>query len=209
MSGGNKPNSYLRQQRLTRGWSLWRVADEIRMMGVKENEKEPGINADVVGEWERGIKIPSPYYREKLCHVYNTTADLLGFLAAPTASLALEYQIPVIHVLAGNNDMNKKRRELLHLLSLAGSALTLPLPDLDWDRINSVMVSPSRLDEIVLCDLEIMNNHYWSVYRTSSPKGLVLDGVLKQLKMLVDFLKDPHSAPLHKRLCKVTSDLSQ
>ena len=201
VNSGNKPNNYLRHHRSTRCWSLQRVADEIRKMSIKENGKEPGVNADMVGQWERGIKTPSPYYREKLCQIYGTQADQLGFQISPVVLSAQN--------LTENNIMNSKRRELLYLLSLAGTALTLPFPDLDWDRISKVQVKPSLLDDVVLDDLETMNTHYWRAYLASSPKKLVLDGVLRQLKMLVGFLKEPHVAFLHTRLCSIASDLSQ
>ncbi len=209
MSHTGRQNSFLRHNRLARGWSLRRVADEIRIIGVKENGKEPGVNADMVGEWERGIKIPSPYYREKLCQIYNATANQLGFLADTTASSIRESQPSMSGVLTGNNDMNKKRRELLNLLSLASATLVLPFPDLDWERIEDVLIRQSQVDEDTLRDLETMNVHYWSIYRMSSSKGLVLDGVLKQLKMLVDMLKVSHPSSQHDWLCRVTSDLSQ
>lgn len=49
----------------------------------------PGVNADMVGKWERGEKKPSPFYREKLCILYTTTADKLGLIggAIETATL--------------------------------------------------------------------------------------------------------------------------
>jgi len=209
MSHTGRQNSFLRHNRLARGWSLRRVADEIRIIGVKENGKEPGVNADMVGEWERGIKIPSPYYREKLCQIYNATANQLGFLADTTASSIRKSQPSMSGVLTGNNDMNKKRRDLLNLLSLASATLVLPFPDLDWERIEDVLIRQFQVDEDTLRDLETMNVHYWSIYRMSSSKGLVLNGVLKQLKMLVDMLKVSHSSLQHDWLCRVISDLSQ
>jgi tetratricopeptide (TPR) repeat protein len=105
--------------------------------------------------------------------------------------------------------MNKKRRELLSLLSLASATLVLPFPDVDWERIEDVFTKQSQVDEETLRDLETMNAHYWSVYRLSSSKGLVLDGVLKQLRMLVGMLKVSHVTNLHTWLCRVKSDLSQ
>jgi len=59
---------------------------EIKALGKGEDGKEPGVNSDMVGEWERGIKVPSPYYREKLCKIYDATADELGFVEGPKTS---------------------------------------------------------------------------------------------------------------------------
>jgi len=104
MSSTNKPNEALRYQRLMRGWSLRRVADG----------KAPGVNSDMVGEWERGVKLPSPYYREKLCLLYGVTAeqlDLVGMPAAPQSA----YTCQLTYALTGKEDLIMERRELLRL----------------------------------------------------------------------------------------------
>src|SRR6266568_3012393 len=80
------PNALLRRQRELRGWSHERVAEELhtRFPGVAVTGKE-------VARWERGKRIPGPYYREKLCALYSVTAEALGFavtpLPAPTSPL--------------------------------------------------------------------------------------------------------------------------
>lgn len=74
-----KPNAYLRQQRLLRGWSLQHVADELRTLCEKEGQTA-GVTADMVGKWERGENKPGPFYREKLCRLYGLPADQLGFI---------------------------------------------------------------------------------------------------------------------------------
>ncbi len=86
MSGTHIPNDNLRYQRLLRGWSLRRVATEIKALCRALDNKEPGCNADMVGEWERGVKKPSPYYQEKLCRIYEATAEELGFVVVSKTS---------------------------------------------------------------------------------------------------------------------------
>jgi transcriptional regulator with XRE-family HTH domain len=51
-----------------RGWSQRRVAEAI------------GTNEDTVSKWERGHNIPDPYYRERLCELFQKNADELGFI---------------------------------------------------------------------------------------------------------------------------------
>ena len=80
MSDSGRQNDELRYQRLLRGWSLQRVVEQIRALDREKDVPEPGVNAAMVGEWERGVKKPSPFYREKLCQIYDTTADELGFV---------------------------------------------------------------------------------------------------------------------------------
>jgi transcriptional regulator with XRE-family HTH domain len=82
-----RPNDRLRQERQARWWSLRRVAVELhlRFPGVAVTEKE-------VGHWERGLRVPGPYYREKLCAIYHKRADELGFIEA--VPVLAEAQLP-------------------------------------------------------------------------------------------------------------------
>jgi len=72
-------NSLLRSQRQLRGWSLQHVVDQVCKL-CEDEERIPGLTADMVGKWERGEKKPSPYYQTKLCELYQTSADRLGFV---------------------------------------------------------------------------------------------------------------------------------
>ncbi len=100
-----------------------------------------------------------------------------------------------------------KRRELLHLLSVAGGALLTS--DIDWNRIEASLTRPLDIDDIVVSDLEIINSRCWSLFMTASPKSSVLDGVLGQLKMQIHFLKEVRATRMHQRLCALTSSMSQ
>jgi transcriptional regulator with XRE-family HTH domain len=189
------PNDALRYQRRIRGWSLQRVADGIAALCIERTGKRPGVNADMVGEWERGVKRPSPFYQEMLCLLYGCTADKLLF------------DIPTVpEVLAGENDM--KRRELLRLLSAGGSALMLSFA-VDWERIGGAVAKPSLLDSAVVEDLAAINGRFWSLYLGASAKSAILEGVTGQLKTLVQFLQEPHTEQVHRRLCALVGDLAQ
>ncbi len=61
-------NQRLKHERVQRGWSQARVAEQI------------GTDAVNVSRWERGFSSPTPYYREKLCLLFNKSAQELGFL---------------------------------------------------------------------------------------------------------------------------------
>ena len=201
----NQPNDALRYQRLLRGWSLQHVVDELCAIGIKANGKKPGVNVDMVSSWERGVKTPSPYYREKLCLLYGIPANQLNLIPLGAT------QLPTTLIFSRNlvDDMDKKRREVVRLLTIAGAALVLPFPDLDWERIDDALDTHSHLDQKVIANIEGINSHLWSLYLTTSTKSSVLDGVAGQLNMLVQFLREPQSAPVHKRLCMLISDLTQ
>ena len=77
-----KPNLLLREQRLLRGWSLQRVVEELCALSSADG-RLPGVNAPMVSNWETGTKKPSPFYQERLCKLYNMTADQLGLMESP------------------------------------------------------------------------------------------------------------------------------
>lgn len=199
MSTSNyKANVTLRHQRQLRGWSLQRAADEIGALCIERTGKRPGVNGDMVGEWERGVKKPGPFYREMLCLLYGCTADKLDLLSLPARP----------ENLTAGDAMNTKRRDLLRLLSVAGSALALSLP-VDWDRISDAVSSPSHLDTVVVEDLGAINRRLWSLYLVTPSKSSLLEGITGQLRTLVQFLKEPHSERTHQQICALTSEAAQ
>jgi peptide/nickel transport system substrate-binding protein len=64
------PNERLRRARSLKGWSQADLAEQI------------GTSFEIVSRWERGVTIPSPYYRERLCAVLGQSAEDLGLLRA-------------------------------------------------------------------------------------------------------------------------------
>ncbi len=59
----------LRQERELRGWSQARAAQEL------------GTTPNTISAWERGLSLPSPYFREKLCALLDKNAQELGLVA--------------------------------------------------------------------------------------------------------------------------------
>ena len=193
MDAEKKPNSILRYERQLRGWSQRKVADLV------------GTSEDVVSRWERGERKPSPFFQEKLCLLYGKSADELGFLAKSdydTLESLCESNFPVF-----GSEMITKRRELLRLLSIANGALFIS--GIDWDRIEASLTKPSYIGTAVVNDLETINNCCWSLYMAASSKSSVLDGVLGQLKMQIQVLKESHATQTHQRLCGLVSSMSQ
>ncbi len=108
---------------------------------------------------------------------------------------------------ASGREMVIKRRELLQLLGVAGG--TLFIPGIDWDHIEASLTRPSHTDITVVNDLETINNRSWSLFMAASSKSSVLDGVLGQLKMQIQFLKEAQATQTHQRLCTLVSSMSQ
>lgn len=67
------PNVQLRRAREREGWSQQDVAQRV------------GTEAFTVSRWERGVVIPSHYFRQKLCGLFGVSASELGLVPAETA----------------------------------------------------------------------------------------------------------------------------
>lgn len=76
---GDRTAPRLRALRDERGWTQQEVAEQISQMAWRHHGKEVGVNVDMVGKWERGVKRPFPIYRQLLALVFETDAYSLGF----------------------------------------------------------------------------------------------------------------------------------
>jgi tetratricopeptide (TPR) repeat protein/transcriptional regulator with XRE-family HTH domain len=63
---GKRPNLSLREERLRHRWSQQEVADRI------------GTTPNSVSRWELGVTFPGPYFRGKLCDLFDKSAPQLG-----------------------------------------------------------------------------------------------------------------------------------
>lgn len=63
------PNQVLQQERLRRHWSQREMAAKL------------GTSFVNISRWERGITVPSPYFRQQLCELFHKTPQELGLLS--------------------------------------------------------------------------------------------------------------------------------
>src|SRR6266568_948667 len=62
------PNERLKHARYQMGLTQAELAEKV------------GTTFETISRWERGIKVPSAYYRRRLCEVFGKTAEELGLL---------------------------------------------------------------------------------------------------------------------------------
>jgi len=63
-----KLNHRLRQEREQRNWSQAEVAQEL------------GTPVSTIAAWEQGLSVPSPYFLERLCILFDIDADALDLM---------------------------------------------------------------------------------------------------------------------------------
>jgi transcriptional regulator with XRE-family HTH domain len=174
-----------------------RAMRESLNLSIDDLAEVTGVSARTILRAEQGHGL-YPGSRRQLCAYLQKSPEELGLQCA---SLSRK---PSSLVSIGIDDM--KRRELLRLLSIAGSALVL---DLDWDRIGDALAQPMRMEALVLQDLEALNRHYWQNYRAVAQKSEILDAVLAHLNVLIQALRDVQTDSQRQQLSILASDLAQ
>lgn len=107
------------------------------------------------------------------------------------------------------DDVN--RRELLRLMSLAGSMMTVPLAldAIDFERVQHAGKHPSQLDAAVLDDYAVVNQQLWQTYSKSTAKRAVMPAVREHLGALVASLEEVQTGAARYRLSMLAGDLFQ
>jgi transcriptional regulator with XRE-family HTH domain len=161
------------------------VAEELARLAWVHYGMRVGVNADMVGKWERGEKRPSKLYRRLLCLLYQATEEELG-LRGPIS------------------DVN--RRNFLRQSALAGAAfLTMPR----WlrrggateasDRLAWALEQPSRVDLATVSDMETITAAHRRSYRQLSVHAL-LPQTESQFQAVTELLQRPQPLTLRQRL---------
>jgi len=218
------PNTSLRQQRLQRSWTLDRVAAELDRLCAREGH-HAGVTGNMVGKWERGLKRPSLFYREKLCALYGATAESLGFLddqPAPPARTAAGHleaggaepfpgmvtpipdTVPPPLVARRNPAVEAARRSVLRgtaqLPGAAQAAGSLRGPQSPlWERLSIALGSPGSVNPATPQLLATVTDNYRRLSQTV-PASELLGAAIGHLQLATSLLPGPHPIALRRQL---------
>jgi transcriptional regulator with XRE-family HTH domain len=84
------PNVQLREHRLRRNLTLEEVAEALTALAWERFAVRVGVNAGMVGKWERGEKRPSRFYQRLFVFLYGVPGEQLGFRPAGPSDQAAE-----------------------------------------------------------------------------------------------------------------------
>ena len=84
------PNVQLRGHRLRLNLTLEEVAEALTALAWERFAVRVGVNAGMVGKWERGEKRPSRFYQRLFVLLYGVPAEQLGFRPAGPSDRAAE-----------------------------------------------------------------------------------------------------------------------
>lgn len=224
MNGASKkPNDILRHQRQLRSWTLQEVADKLYDL-CKKDHPERGINADIVGRWERGVAKPSAYYQAKLTTLFGISPEQLGLieriepkatnentttqLSFQSSSLALltKEQVEFLNSLltldnsvltqeAKDEMMDKFRRNLLKQALLG----LLGTEIVEAASVQPVIEQHRLVNEDLVTLFETTLSTYWELYHTGGAIR-VIHGLDAWIKQIVNLARDTQGTPLRKRV---------
>jgi transcriptional regulator with XRE-family HTH domain len=80
------PNDQLREHRLRRGFTLEAEAEALARLVRQQTGKSVGINAEMIGRYERGERRPGPLYQRAFVLLYGASHEQLGFRHPTTAA---------------------------------------------------------------------------------------------------------------------------
>lgn len=182
----------LKKQRELRGWSQRRLGELIDTDKV------------TICRWETGKTKPSPYYREALCKVFETTADKLGLLddTPQIGTFIPFYQASKQSIISTEGYvLDMQRRQFLDNL-LKTACASLILSPFEVARILQMNVNGEALDS-----LETITQHYWKICTNASVD--LFGGVIGLFQSVTQLLNQPHTETTSKRLHTLAGELAQ
>jgi transcriptional regulator with XRE-family HTH domain len=187
-NGDRRPNERLRHQRRLRGWTLDEVAEGLHRLSM--SGAELGVDAHMVGRWERGVRRPAPRYVALLCRLFELPADELGLV---------EEAVEAAETVDKEDDV--RRRQFLQYMSVVTGATML-----DWDRLAAMLrgqLGPG--DRVLVDDLEVITRSYARQVETVAP-GSLLPALRSHLAMLSGSLHGGQPEPVRRRLLSLTGE---
>lgn len=187
-NGDRRPNERLRHQRRLRGWTLDEVAEGLHRLSMGGSEL--GVDAHMVGRWERGVRRPAPRYVALLCRLFELPADELGLV---------DEAVEAAETVDKEDDV--RRRQFLQYMSVVTGATML-----DWDRLAAMLrdqLGPG--DRVLVDDLEVITRSYARQVETIAP-GSLLPALRSHLGMLSGSLHSGQPESVRLRLLSLTGE---
>lgn len=95
MEAERKKSTYyspLKRAREKRGWSQEELARQVSQFAASMGHQGVALDVSTISRWERGLNVPSLFYRHFLCSLFGMSAEELGLLSTDSAPQPLEEQ---------------------------------------------------------------------------------------------------------------------
>jgi len=193
------PNDLLRYERERRAWTQERVAQELfnRCTAEELSKQRGSINSKMVGDWERGVHMPSFFWRVKLVELYGKSPEELdlvvqynkrqGYTKVPSQ------QQVVLEQDSERDKAEMNRREAMKKIGAVVGATLFVTPDellnpQPWEQIPATFAKLTPVD--TLSQLEKLTEAGWYLMKASE-LGAVELALPKYLPTLETLAKQP------------------
>jgi transcriptional regulator with XRE-family HTH domain len=157
------------------------------------------VAVSTVVRWEGGRATPRPHQRPRIAHLLGIPLFELEGLLFDEQPVEAAAHSDVPDFQHGDDD-DMKRREVLSLLAVTGTLVTLPGSD-DSPR--------QRTDAGLAANNEEVHRGLWQVFTLSDSKQTVFPAVRRQLHVLTTSLAGARTEGDRARLCAMTADVYQ
>jgi transcriptional regulator with XRE-family HTH domain len=194
-----RQNKLLRLQRRLRGWSQEDVAAGLHRLAADVSDSELGVDAAMVGRWERGTRKPRPRYVRLLSTLFELPAEQLGFIEDGEREL-----LPAPANRHGGEEAT--REFIVHMSALLGVA---DLPDgamEPWERLSYALGQRTHADAQTVDHLEGITVALESLEATPVSSAALIGPVAGHLDAISLLLHGSPTARLRSRLCSLASE---
>ena len=152
---------------------------------------ELGVDAHMVGRWERGARRPAPRYVALLCQLFELPADELGLIDEAGESLMTDM----------DKEDDVRRRLFLQYLSVVTGATML-----DWERLAATLRGQlGASDRTLVDDLDSITRSHARQVEVVSP-GSLLPALRSHLAVLNGTLHAGRPDGIRRRLQSLTGE---
>ena len=141
------PNVQLREHRLRHNLTLEEVAEALTALAWERFAVRVGVNAGMVGKWERGEKRPSRFYQRLFVLLYGVPAEQLGFRSAQPTDQAAE---DLLVELGAGEGVSRPSRPYAAARSRAGAVSVPRRVDPEAvGRLGTILTEYAKIDNLL------------------------------------------------------------
>jgi transcriptional regulator with XRE-family HTH domain len=199
MELAQRPNKLLRLQRRLRGWSQEDVAAGLHRLAADISESELGVDAPMVGRWERGTRKPRPRYVRLLSVLFELPAEQLGFLE--------DGDLELLPAPATGQAGDEATREFIGQVSALLGVASLPAGALEpWERLSMALGQRTHVDAQTVDHLEGITVALERLEATPVSSAALVGPVAGHLDAISLLLHGSLTARLRLRLCSLAAE---
>jgi tetratricopeptide (TPR) repeat protein len=188
-------NDRLRHERERRAWTQERVAQELFNRCTEEelSKQRGSVNSKMVGDWERGVHMPSFFWRVKLVELYEKSLEELHLVVQYNRRQGYTKVSSHQQVASERDKAEMNRREAMKKIGAVVGTTLFATPDellnpQPWEQVPAAFAKLPPVD--TLSHLEKLTEACWYLMKASELNAVEL-ALPKYLPTLETLVKQP------------------